>query len=108
MIKFFKNNCKNLNPWQRQDFQRNFLSHGIKSADTDDIIIFSDADEIPNLSIFNEDYQVRAVALDRLTNAQESLRQHSEVHQLIEIVKDFSSENIIVREGFLQDTITVE
>jgi len=48
---------KDLNPWQRQDFQRNFLSHGIQSADADDIIIFSDADEIPNLSIFNEDCQ---------------------------------------------------
>ena len=47
---------KDLNPWQRQDFQRNFLYEGIKEADSDDIIIFSDADEIPNLSILDDNY----------------------------------------------------
>jgi beta-1,4-mannosyl-glycoprotein beta-1,4-N-acetylglucosaminyltransferase len=48
---------ESLNPWQRQDFQRNFLSKGIKIAKSNDIIIFSDADEIPNLSVFNENCQ---------------------------------------------------
>lgn len=45
-----------LNPWQRQDFQRNFLYEGIKESKSNDIIIFSDADEIPNLLVLNEDY----------------------------------------------------
>ena len=35
--------------WERQDFQRDFLINGIKSAKNDDIILFSDVDEIPNL-----------------------------------------------------------
>ena len=47
---------ENLNPWERQDFQRNFLSEGVKDANPDDILIFSDADEIPDLSILDENY----------------------------------------------------
>jgi len=35
--------------WERQDFQRNFLINGLKNAKNDDIILFSDVDEIPNL-----------------------------------------------------------
>ena len=45
---------KNLSGWQRQDYQRDFLLKGLSKADDNDIIIFSDADEIPNLTYFNE------------------------------------------------------
>ena len=45
-----------LNPWQRQDFQRNFLYEGIKNVKSNDIIVFSDADEIPNLSVLDDNY----------------------------------------------------
>ena len=36
--------------WQRENFQRNFISKGLKDALDDDYIIISDVDEIPNLS----------------------------------------------------------
>jgi beta-1,4-mannosyl-glycoprotein beta-1,4-N-acetylglucosaminyltransferase len=39
---------KNLNPWQRQAFQREFIFKGINQARDDDYIIYSDPDEIPN------------------------------------------------------------
>ena len=44
---------KNLSPWQRENFQRNYLNAGLHDAKKDDIIIVSDADEIPNLKNFN-------------------------------------------------------
>ena len=40
-----------LNAWQRQDYQRDFLINGLNKADSNDIILFSDVDEIPNLEI---------------------------------------------------------
>ena len=43
----------NLNTtWERQDFQRNYLLNGLKNADKNDLILFSDADEIPNPKLF--------------------------------------------------------
>ena len=36
-------------PWDRQDFQRDYLLNGISKAKPDDILLFSDVDEIPNL-----------------------------------------------------------
>ena len=45
------------NPYERENFQRNCISRGIKEADDLDLIIISDLDEIPNpLSIkkFNQ------------------------------------------------------
>ena len=48
---------KNLSGWQRQDYQRDFLLKGLSKADDNDIIIFSDADEIPNLTYFNEQHK---------------------------------------------------
>ena len=39
---------KNLNPWERQAFQRECIFKGIKDAADEDFIIFSDPDEIPN------------------------------------------------------------
>tara|TARA_Y100000389_G_C17453718_1_gene516574 strand:+ start:78 stop:899 length:822 start_codon:yes stop_codon:yes gene_type:complete len=40
-----------LDAWQRQDYQRDFLMNGINNAKLNDIILFSDVDEIPNLEI---------------------------------------------------------
>ena len=39
---------KNLGIWERQDYQRNFLKNGLKNIKPDDLIIYSDADEIIN------------------------------------------------------------
>ena len=36
------------NPWLRENFQRNCIERGLKIAKDDDLIIVSDADEIPN------------------------------------------------------------
>jgi beta-1,4-mannosyl-glycoprotein beta-1,4-N-acetylglucosaminyltransferase len=67
----FKNNItylviddfpKNLTNWQRENYQRNFISNGINNAKEDDYIIISDVDEIPNLenldSVKNNRYSV--------------------------------------------------
>jgi len=46
--------------WERQDYQRNYLINGLSSAKKDDLILFSDADEIPNPKIldeYNENYK---------------------------------------------------
>lgn len=37
-----------LNGWKNEEIQRNFIFNGIKEALDDDIILFSDSDEIPN------------------------------------------------------------
>ena len=38
------------NPWIRENFQRNCITRGLKNSSEDDLIIISDADEIPNLN----------------------------------------------------------
>ena len=38
-----------LNAALRENGQRNFISHGLKNADNEDLILVSDVDEIPNL-----------------------------------------------------------
>ena len=59
LIKIDKNNSRYANPIKvsnaikRENFQRNFILEGLKSADKDDIIIVSDIDEIPRLDKFN-------------------------------------------------------
>src|SRR5210317_2072468 len=40
---------KNLTNWQRENYQRNFISNGLHNVQEDDYIIISDVDEIPNL-----------------------------------------------------------
>ena len=45
---------KNLNPWERQAFQRDQILKNINKAKEDDLILFSDPDEIPNLSNFKK------------------------------------------------------
>ncbi len=44
---------KILNAIQRENLQRNFIMKGIYDAKKDDLIIISDLDEIPNLSVIN-------------------------------------------------------
>ena len=44
---------KNMSSWERENFQRNYIKHGIKDANENDIIIISDLDEIPNLRNIN-------------------------------------------------------
>tara|TARA_Y100001970_G_scaffold159597_1_gene195262 strand:+ start:465 stop:1271 length:807 start_codon:yes stop_codon:yes gene_type:complete len=39
--------------WERQDFQRNYLKKGLISSEKDDLIIYSDADEIINPNVLN-------------------------------------------------------
>ncbi len=53
------------NPWFRENFQRNCINLGLKEAEPNDLIIISDADEIPNLEnnnitniMFNKKYAV--------------------------------------------------
>jgi beta-1,4-mannosyl-glycoprotein beta-1,4-N-acetylglucosaminyltransferase len=44
------------NPWLRENFQRNCIMRGISNAASEDLIIISDADEIPNpkkIKLFN-------------------------------------------------------
>ena len=59
LIKINKNDLSDTNPIKilnavkRENFQRNFILKGLKSAEKNDIIIISDIDEIPNLDKFN-------------------------------------------------------
>ena len=39
--------------WDRQNYQRNYLINGLDLADKEDLILFSDADEIPNPKILD-------------------------------------------------------
>ena len=43
--------------WERQNYQRNYLINGLKKADKNDLVLFSDADEIPNPSLILEYHQ---------------------------------------------------
>ena len=38
-------------PWENQAYQREYLFKGLEKADNDDLIMFSDPDEIPNPEI---------------------------------------------------------
>ena len=43
-------------PYLRENFQRNCMLRGLKSASEEDVIIISDLDEIPNLE--NKPYKI--------------------------------------------------
>ena len=47
IIEAFPSNQTN---WERENFQRNFITKGLSDASNDDYIIISDVDEIPNLA----------------------------------------------------------
>ena len=38
-----------LNPWQRENYNRNFIINGLEDATPDDYIMISDLDEIPKI-----------------------------------------------------------
>lgn len=43
----------NLNPWQKENYQRNYIATCLNEAKEDDFILVSDVDEIPNLENVN-------------------------------------------------------
>ena len=42
------------NPWVRENFQRNCITRGLRDTNAEDLIIISDADEIPDLNNIKE------------------------------------------------------
>ena len=54
-IRYYFIDCfdKNYKPWQRENFQRNYIKNGLYDAKKEDIVIVSDADELPNLKQLN-------------------------------------------------------
>ena len=44
---------KKLSNWERENFQRNYITNGLSSAGADDYVIISDVDEIPDLTKIN-------------------------------------------------------
>ena len=42
-----------LSNWERENFQRNYITNGLSSAGADDYVIISDVDEIPDLTKIN-------------------------------------------------------
>ena len=44
---------KNLSAWEKENYQRNYISQFLTKADDNDFIIISDLDEIPNLENIN-------------------------------------------------------
>ena len=46
---YIKNMPENKNPWELENFQRNQIMKGLYDAKHDDLILISDADEIPDL-----------------------------------------------------------
>jgi beta-1,4-mannosyl-glycoprotein beta-1,4-N-acetylglucosaminyltransferase len=53
---------KNFSNWERENFQRNYISKALNEVDNEDYVMISDVDEIPNLSkiekIYNYKYSV--------------------------------------------------
>ena len=56
---FIENFPPNLLNWGRENFQRNYISNGLKEMQDDDFIMISDIDEIPNLRKFKYDDKLR-------------------------------------------------
>ena len=59
---FIENFPPNLSNWERENFQRNYISNGFQKIQDDDFIIISDIDEIPNLSKFKYNNKLRYTA----------------------------------------------
>ena len=59
IYKAIENFPENQTNWERENFQRNFISEGLNLATENDYIIISDIDEIPNFSNLKniEDYK---------------------------------------------------
>lgn len=45
---------KNISNWERENYQRNYITKGLFEAKDDDYIIISDIDEIPDLTKLND------------------------------------------------------
>ena len=43
----------NLSPWEKENYQRNYIAKFLNKADENDLILISDLDEIPNLKNLN-------------------------------------------------------
>ena len=56
---FIENFPPNLLNWGRENFQRNYISNGLKEIQDDDFIMISDIDEIPNLRKFKYNDKLR-------------------------------------------------
>ncbi len=61
----FDNFPKFNSTWKRQDYQRNYLVNGLDNANEEDLILFSDADEIPNPKIL-QDYKYEYKYKDKI------------------------------------------
>ena len=54
IYKILKSFPQNLTNWERENFQRNYITEGLENVNDEDYVIVSDVDEIPNLSRLND------------------------------------------------------
>ena len=70
------------NPWLRENFQRNCIARGLLRASDEDLIIVSDADEIPNpQKIVNFDYKRKYAVFEQKQYCYK-LNLHNESHPI--------------------------
>jgi len=56
----------NLTAWQKENYQRNYITKFLDSANTEDFIMISDLDEIPNLTNINFlDYKEKVIIFEQ-------------------------------------------
>jgi beta-1,4-mannosyl-glycoprotein beta-1,4-N-acetylglucosaminyltransferase len=65
IYKYIRKFPSNLNNWERENFQRNYIHSCINEANNDDLIIISDVDEIPNMSKFQIDDKYKYYVFDQ-------------------------------------------
>ena len=51
---FIESFPKGLSSWERENYQRNYISQCLKELNEEDLVIISDIDEIPNLKTINQ------------------------------------------------------
>ena len=71
---------ENMNSWQRENFQRDYIQKALYDADKEDVIIISDLDEIPNLKKIN---------LENIGNSVYAFKQINCMYKF-NLVRDFS------------------
>ena len=49
----------NMSDWERENYQRNYISNAFANFDQDDYVIISDIDEIPNLKYIDEIFKLK-------------------------------------------------
>ena len=62
---FIENFPPNLSNWERENFQRNYISKGLEETENDDFIMISDLDEIPNLRNFKYDDKLKYTVFEQ-------------------------------------------